>query len=1100
MNNSYHSYQSLIDELDLFKNKYYKIEASRGFLLSCLFGVLVVFSSVFLEELFHFSSLGRGILFFGSVLLILGFMINQVLIPFLKQLGWVRRMSYKSAAILISQQTDGLKDQLINILELERLENNQTNQLVKASIAQKVNNVTQFDFLSGLTFNKLKKYAIGFLILILLASFVSVRYASSVIPPIERIIDFNNNYSPPNPFHFIINNGESLTVLENEELPLYIEPVGPETPQDVIIYSNNETYFATKDSLNRYRYDLKNSGNDFSFFLIDGLGNKQNFEVDVMQKAKLISETKIISYPAYTKIPQDTFVDLSNVLVPEGSKIYWKIKTKNTSSCQIVFEDTTLLNSTRQSVYPFYYQPKKSEEYVLSILNGESKHTDSLRYNIQVIEDLFPSITVKEIRDSVYDYFSFFIGEVEDDYGIKSLFFVYKNLNTDSSQKTSIRFSPGQRSVFNFDFNFESLSLQPGDKIEYYFLVGDNDQINGSKWTSSNSKYIYIPDKKEFKDKREKIRNNQQQNLKALSSEFKSIQQEMKEIKSSLLDKKKMDWNSQNQLQQLMKKQKELSLDLEKFKKDLEKKLAFDPFKKKEEILEKQQLLQKMIEELMSDEMKKMYDELNKLVEEMNKDKALDKIEDIEFSQENMLKELDRAIEHFKKLAIQEKANEIKEEIEELIKKQDELNKQTENKDQSLFEKTREQEEIKDAFHKIQSDLFELQEKNQDLQQPEELNTKEKEEEINESLNNSVDELKNNNLKKASKTQKNTKKQLEELAQQLEGLQNKSQQEQEDMETIRLLLEQLVEFSLNQEDLLNKLKTTNSQDPKFINIGQEQRKLSDEILIIEDSLDALAMRQLMISNKINKEVQFIKRSLKKSIKDLTERKTNLVQKEQQSVVMHTNELGLLLSEILNQMQQGMQGTGQCNKPGGKGKNSGKSLPQNADQLQQQIEAMKKYLKEKGNKKGPGEKGGGFEQLGRMAAEQSAIKKQLMEMAQQLNEDGSGKGNGLKKIIKEIEKVEEDIINNQLNQESILRQEEIKIKLLEMDKAMKEQENEEKRESKEGKDDVKEKNNSLYKEYLEQKQKETEMLKTIPPNLKPYYKNKVNEYFKNMDGL
>ena len=51
------------------------------------------------------------------------------------------------------------------------------------------------------------------------------------------------------------------------------------------------------------------------------------------------------------------------------------------------------------------------------------------------------------------------------------------------------------------------------------------------------------------------------------------------------------------------------------------------------------------------------------------------------------------------------------------------------------------------------------------------------------------------------------------------------------------------------------------------------------------------------------------------------------------------------------MQQGMPGTGQCNKPGGKGKSPGKSLPQNADQLQKQIEAMKKYLKEKGNKKG-----------------------------------------------------------------------------------------------------------------------------------------------------
>ena len=122
------------------------------------------------------------------------------------------------------------------------------------------------------------------------------------------------------------------------------------------------------------------------------------------------------------------------------------------------------------------------------------------------------------------------------------------------------------------------------------------------------------------------------------------------------------------------------------------------------------------------------------------------------------------------------------------------------------------------------------------------------------------------------------------------------------------------------------------------------------------------------------------------------------------------------------------------------------------------------------------------------------------MAQELNNDGSGKGNGLKKLIKDVEEIENEIINDKLNQESLLRQEEIKVKLLEMDKAMKEQENDEKRESKEGKEDIKEKNNSLYKEYLEQKKKETEMLKTIPPNLKPYYKNKVNEYFKNMDGI
>ena len=163
------------------------------------------------------------------------------------------------------------------------------------------------------------------------------------------------------------------------------------------------------------------------------------------------------------------------------------------------------------------------------------------------------------------------------------------------------------------------------------------------------------------------------------------------------------------------------------------------------------------------------------------------------------------------------------------------------------------------------------------------------------------------------------------------------------MESLRVLLEQLITFSLEQEEVLADLKSTKTQDPKYINIGQQQRKLSDKIQIIDDSLTALALRQIMLSGKINKEVQSIKRSLKKSIKNLTERKTKNAQIEQQTVMMHTNELGLLLSEIINQMQQNMPGSGQCNKPGGKNKKPGKGLPKNAEQLKQQIEAMKKYM-------------------------------------------------------------------------------------------------------------------------------------------------------------
>ena len=36
------------------------------------------------------------------------------------------------------------------------------------------------------------------------------------------------------------------------------------------------------------------------------------------------------------------------------------------------------------------------------------------------------------------------------------------------------------------------------------------------------------------------------------------------------------------------------------------------------------------------------------------------------------------------------------------------------------------------------------------------------------------------------------------------------------------------------------------------------------------------------------------------------------------------------------------------------------------------------------------------------------------------------------------------------------------------------------------------------DYLKFKEKETELLQTIPPELLPYYRERVNEYFNNLD--
>ena len=94
----------------------------------------------------------------------------------------------------------------------------------------------------------------------------------------------------------------------------------------------------------------------------------------------------------------------------------------------------------------------------------------------------------------------------------------------------------------------------------------------------------------------------------------------------------------------------------------------------------------------------------------------------------------------------------------------------------------------------------------------------------------------------------------------------------------------------------------------------------------------------------------------------------------------------------------------------------------------------------------------------------------------------------------MEQTETDLVNKMITQETLMRQQEILTKLLEAETAEREREQEERRESKEAKNEDYG-NPEIFFEYIRQKNNETELLRTVPANLNPFYRNKVDEYFK-----
>jgi len=511
--------------------------------------------------------------------------------------------------------------------------------------------------------------------------------------------------------------------------------------------------------------------------------------------------------------------------------------------------------------------------------------------------------------------------------------------------------------------------------------------------------------------------------------------------------------------------------------------------------------------------------------EEMKKEDAQKMLEKIEMDNKDLEKQLDRDLEIFKQMEFDQKLQEAINKLDSIQKQQDDLSKKLENKELSTEEAEKKQKELNSEFKEFEKKLEDAKKANKDLEKPNEMENFEKEKsDIKQKMEESSEKLDDGKKKSASKMQKSASESMKSLSEKMQQMQSEMESESnaENMEDLRDILSNLIEVSFAQENLMNKTQQTSHTDPKYPKLISEQKKIRNDFQMIEDSLLALSKRQPNISPMVTKELSDINRNMNTTLDLLLDlntigyagrnKKKSAIGKQQQ-IMTSVNNLALMLSESLEQMQKQQQqqksGSGKCKKPKpGKKGGSMKSLRQMQQALNKQMKRMQQKMKEGKGPKGKknGKKNGGqngekmSEEMARMAAQQELIRKKLQAQQNALKKAGRGEeAKGLNKTVKDMEQNETDLVNSLILRESMMRQEEIVTRLLEAEKAEREQKQEETREATEGQD-KKSKNPPEIEEFIEQQKKEAELLKTIPPNMKPFYKNKVNRYFEEVNKI
>lgn len=1093
------------EKVNAFTRKYYLNILIRGSLLTLSIVLAYFLLAALVEHSLWLSRPGRSFIFF-SFFLVVGYSIFRFLREPLAWWIYKRGLNKEESARIIGRFFPEVSDKLLNLIQLASV--NQPTALASAGILQKTNSLQNISFEHAIDFRENRRYLKYLFIPLGMILALMIFNLGIFTQSAKRIVQFNQEFSPEAPFVFQLQN-EDLLAFFNEDFTVSLFLDGETIPDAVYLVSNGQRWKMESVDNAQFVYTFDNLQNAIDFQFEAAGFFSSTHSIQLINRPELTQLKVTFNYPAYLKLKQQELLNAGNLQIPEGTKVTWRIQAAHALKASILFNvgseyPMQLINNES---FVFSQAFKNPDQYTLMLENDNSKNKDRISYAIQVIKDQHPQIVVDNLRDSVLFKTILVGGNVSDDYGVTGLTLNYSisNGSKESGSKAIAIPLSGQEQQHNFFYSWklDSLALRPGDRITYYLQVWDNDGVNGRKSSRSASYTFSLPTEEEMKANISQSQQAAQSKIDESLQKAKDLRQSIDEAQQKLKGKQSLDWQDKRMLEDLIQQKEKLDNTIQNLQRENEmleqKKESFN--EENERIKQKSEQIQKLMNELLDEETKKMFEELERLLKEnadMNQiQKMLDKMDRKEI---NLEKELERTLELFKQLQydykVEQAIEELKEQTEqqkELLNKTEELSKdekskdkrgeksEGENKDQKAEELAKEQNKLNQEFDQLKEQLKEIEKLGDELDKQNPMPEEETQQQVDQAQQESQKSLEEKDSRKSSQQQKEAISKMQEMQQQMESMQGEMEMEMDmqNLESLRQIIHGLIKLSYDQEGLIKDFGPIQQTDPKYVQLSQNQLKLKDDAKVLEDSLLALAKKDPFMGSIVTREVGELNDHIDKSVLNIKERRKANASTEMQLSMTSINNLALMLNDHFEMMMNMM-----ANAKPGKGKKPGKpSLGKMQEQLNQQMEELKK---------------GGMngrqlsEEYARMAAEQERIRRALEEMQQRLKEEGGKLPGG--DIPGKMEQTEMDLVNKQITEQTIQRQREILTRLLEAEKSMREQDLDEERKGEAAKDYSNE-IPKAFEEYLRLKEKEVELLKTVPPKLFPYYKQEVGEYFK-----
>ena len=869
--------------------------ARRRFLTQLVFGLVLVagiLAGIWLlvtgiEVGFWLETTSRSLLFW----LILGVAVCLfswfVALPLLRMIGLIRGPSTESLARDIGTAYPQISDRLINLLHLaDGRRSSAPAPFVDHAVRSLSRHIETVPFEKMDSFDKaLKTSRLASLPLVGLLVFWLVAPGAFKDASL-RLLSPGATFQRPAPFQMQVMPG-SIELIRGDSLRLDVTLVGSEQPNLSSLKVRNEgeekisEQSLSAQSLGHFQHTFVNVRRSFAYRIEAGEIESPWYEVTIVERPIIRSLQVALQYPGYSRIPaQRLEANVGDVQALPGTLVQLEIGVSGKDIVQaLVVQDNgrqdTLSLESELARGSFVLRREGYYQIQLTDTRGIT-NSNPIKYSLKLLPDAHPTIILIDpnplhvLNESMSAPLR---SRITDDFGFSRLRLMYR-LSESQFGETMPEFEaiPLQlESPTDLDqeISFEwliseqtSLDLVPGDVVEYYLQVWDNDRYAGYKSSKSATHQLRLPSLAEQYEELDLKEDQAEEEMEELLSETKEVKEQFEELRDELRNKLESDWEDQRQLEQLKEKQAELESRVEDLSESFEEmtsqmeenNLASD------ETMQMYQEMQQVLEEINSPELMDALNELQKAMQELDLQQMQESLSDFEMNEEQYQQRLERTLELFKQLRVQQDLEEVARRAEELAEQQEKLQEET----QELAEEENAGEEGEEENAEGENQEGEQQEgENQEGEQQEGEN-QEGEQQEGENQEGEQQEGENQEGKQQEGENQDGEQQEGEEAPRNEELAEQQERSKEEMEALEEQLEQIMER-------MEELQNAPSEDMQQLNEQVQDQQIPEQM---EQNAEQLRNEQF-----------------------------DQAQQQQQQMQQQLQQM----QQQLQQMQQGMQG-------------------------------------------------------------------------------------------------------------------------------------------------------------------------------------------------